>query len=114
MTLREWIEDDPEARGRLRPFTDLLLEWTPPEENIPVIREALFRAGRVFYWRFFNPSNRRRDAPPILVTGLWDQSWQEPEPYLRPNIEEPWEATDPIPDLFREDSYRQKRPDLTY
>jgi len=115
MTLREWIEDDPEGRGTLRPFTTLLTEWAPPEQNIPEIREALFRAGRLFYWRFFNPSNRRKDAPPVLVTGLADQSWQEPEPYYRPNIDEPWEATDPIPEIFRADFYRahlaeQERP----
>jgi hypothetical protein len=115
MTLREWIEDDPEGRGTLRPFTTLLTEWAPPEQNIPEIREALFRAGRLFYWRFFNPSNRRKDAPPVLVTGLADDSWQEPEPYYRPNVDEPWEATDPIPEIFRADFYRahladKKRP----
>ncbi len=103
MTLREWIEDDPDERGRLEPFTKQLTSWMPPKSSIPTLRETLFRAGRLFYWRFFNPSNRRMDAPPILQTGLMDESWQEPEPYYRPDIHEPWEATGPTPDIFRPD-----------
>ena len=107
MTLREWIEDVPAERGQLGRFTDFLTEWTPPPQAIPHIRESLFRAGRLFYWRFFNPSNRRVDAPPILQTGLMDRSWQEAEPYYRPNLHEPWEATGPIPEIFQASRYHE-------
>jgi len=82
-TLREWIEDEPNGRGDLKPFTDILIEWTPPPDNIPHIRETLFRSGRLFYFCFF----------------------QEASPYYRPNIREPWEATGPIPEIFQASRY---------
>ncbi|MCB9848121.1 MAG: hypothetical protein H6814_06860 [Phycisphaeraceae bacterium] len=103
MTLREWIEDDPVCCGALAQFTDELTEWRPPLERIPEIREGLFRAGRVFYWRFCNPSN-------------WDPELGEhvPEPYKRPDLTAPWEASGPTPEIFTAEFYKDKDPGLTY
>jgi len=115
LTLQQWIETEPVERGELHPlYTDALTEWTPPIPNIPLIRERLFRAGRIFYWRFFNPSNRRADAPSMLVTGLANRSWQEPDPLYRPNLLQPWEAPEPIPEIYTAEYYKDKDPGLTY
>ncbi|HBS29609.1 MAG TPA: hypothetical protein DEB06_09215 [Phycisphaerales bacterium] len=100
-TLREWIQDDPVERGTLSPFTDLLTDWAPPVKNIPTIREALYRAGRVFYWRFFCPTER--------IEGV-----DQPEPLFRPDPRAPWEAPDPIPEIYRADYWKDKDPGLTY
>lgn len=101
MTLREWIEDESKQRGTLEPFTDILTKWTPPIEKIPQIREELYRAGRVFYWRFFCPFHQ-------------DAKGKRPEPLYRPDPREPWEAPDPIPEIFRADYWKDKDPGLTY
>lgn len=101
-TLRAWIEADPARRGTLEPFSDILTKWTPPVERIPEIREELFRAGRVFYYRFMFPGSRNA------------QGGMTPEPYFRPDLSAPWEATDPIPEIYRADFWKDKDPGLTY
>jgi hypothetical protein len=103
MTLREWIEDDPDSRGSLTPFTDTLTEWRPPLERIPEIREALYRAGRVFYWRFICREHAGSSERPRHL-----------EPLFRPNLAEPWEAPDPIPEIYRASYYADKDPGLIY
>lgn len=97
-TLKQWIEADTARRGTLEPYTDILTKWTPPVEKIPQIREELFRAGRVFYWRFFCPP-----APN-----------QKPDRFFRPDLSAPWEAPDPIPEIYRADYWKDKDPALTY
>ena len=101
ITLREWIEDDPDERGAIKPFTDTLTEWAPPVQNIPKIREALFRAGRVYYWKFFSPVYR-------------ENGQEKPQPLYRPDPRAPWEAPDPIPEIYRADYWKDKDPGLTY
>lgn len=103
LTLREWIEADPIRRGSLNQITEKITEWRTPIKQIPQIREELFRAGRLFYWRFCNPSN-------------WDTTLGEhvPEPYLRPDLSAPWEAPEPIPEIFTAEFYKDKDPGLTY
>ena len=100
--LKEWIEADPVVRGTLEPFNDILTKWTPPVERIPQIREELYRAGRVFYWRFMRPGFRN------------GQGGMTPEPYFRPDLSAPWEAPDPIPEIYRADFWKDKDPGLTY
>jgi len=97
-TLKEWIEADPPNRGRLEPYTDILTKWVPPVEKIPQVREELYRAGRVFYWQFFCP-------PP---------EGGPPDIFYRPDLSAPWEAPDPIPEIYRADYWKDKDPGLTY
>jgi hypothetical protein len=94
----------PARRGTLEPYTDLLTKWTPPIEKIHQIREELYRVGRVFYWRFFCPEHRDPD----------DWSKRIPEPLFRPDLSAPWEAPDPIPEIYRADFWKDKDPALTY
>ncbi len=103
MTLREWIEDNPDSRGSLGPFTETLTEWRPPVDRIPAIREALYRAGRVFYWRFYCPEQPGGSDGP-----------RRPEPLFRPNLADPWEAPEPIPEIYRASYYADKDPGLIY
>lgn len=63
-------------------------------ERIPALREELYRAGRLFYWRFFDPS---------------DAMYRTPE-----SLREPWEAPEPIPEIYRESFYADKDPGLVY
>ena len=100
-TLRDWIEADQASRGILAPFTNTLTDWAPPVARIPQIRESLYRSGRVFYWRFFCPQSP-------------ESRGQRPEPLYRPDPREPWEAPDPIPEIFRADYWKDKDPGLTY
>jgi len=100
LSLREWIARDPKARGTLRPFTETLTEWRPPVEQIPSIRESLYRGGRVFYWRFF-----------LSHHGFVKKI---PEPLYRPDLSEPWEAPEPIPEIYRADYYADRDPGLIY
>jgi len=97
-TLKEWIEADPARRGSLKPYTDILTKWTPPVEKIPQIREELFRAGRVYFWQFFCPPGAN----------------EQPGPFFRPELSTPWEAPEPIPDIYRADYWKDKDPSLTY
>jgi len=108
MTLREWIESEPSERGELKPFTNTLTEWTPTRENIPEIREQLFRAGRLFYWRFWETVLRpRRPGEPLDPR---DPKNHLPGPYYRSDIHAPWEATDPIPEIFRAELNKNADP----
>ncbi len=100
-TLRQWIEANPANRGALSSFTETLTEWAPPVAGIPVIREELYRAGRVFYWRCFCPQSP-------------ESRGKRPEPLYRPDLSAPWEAPDPIPEIFRADYWKDKDPGLTY
>ncbi len=100
-SLGEWITDSPIDRGELRTFTDTLTEWSPPTDRIPQLREELFRAGRIFYWRFFCPQHGIRDRA-------------RPEPLYRPDPTEPWEAPEPIPEVFTAAYYKDKDPGLVY
>jgi len=102
-TLKEWISADSNYRGTLEPYTDVLTKWTPPIKMIPEIREELYRAGRVFYWRFFCPGHG----------SVWSTD-VKPEPLYRPDLSAPWEAPDPIPEIYRADYWKDKDPGLTY
>jgi len=114
LSLRKWIEAAPSERGELKPFTDTLTEWTPPVENIPKIREALFRGGRLFYWRFFVPTRRREGERAILPDGRKNPNLTEPEPFYRPDVLAPWESPEPIPEIYRAEYYKDKDPGLIY
>jgi hypothetical protein len=124
MTLREWIEDEPGERGELKPYTDRLTEWSPPLERIPELREALFRAGRLFYYRFFNERNYDlvlgKDGKPVHTRDFDGMRARAVQPlryamerFHRPDIFAPWEAPDPIPEIFQADFYKDKDPGLT-
>ena len=91
LTLREWIHAS-SARGIVRPFTADLVEWRPPAEEIPAIRESLYRAGRIFYWRFFDPS----------------------DPLYRSDLLAPWKAVGETPEVYAATFFEQKAPDLIY
>jgi hypothetical protein len=84
-TLERWIRKD-SGRGTLRPLTDQVTTWTVPAENIPAIREQLFVAGVLFYFRFF-------------------QTWAPDNPWKR-DFSKRFKPLDPIPEIFRAD-YRQ-------
>jgi hypothetical protein len=101
-TLKQWIEADPAGRGTLEPFTDILAKWMPPIEKIAQIREELYRAGRVFHAWFMFPGSRNA------------QGGMTPEPLYRPDLSAPWEAPDPIPEIYRADFWKDKDPSLTY
>jgi len=94
----------PARRGTLEPYTDLQTKWTPPIEKIHQIREELYRAGRVLSWRFFCPQHVDPD----------DWSKRIPEPLFRPDLSAPWEAPDPIPEIYRADFWKDKDPALTF
>lgn len=36
------------------------------------------------------------------------------EPFYRPDYSAPWEAPDPIPEIYRADYWQDKDPGLTY
>lgn len=101
-SLRRWIEADPSRRGELRPCTSTLMRWEPPIQEIPTLREELFRAGRIFYWKFLTP----RD-PYVAQSRI-------PHELYRPILADPWQAPDPIPEIYRADFWKDKDPGLTY
>lgn len=114
LDLRRWIEADPAARGALEPITDEITAWRPPTERIPMIREELFRNGRVFYWKFFLPTRRRQDLAGERWVNWDDPANQEPEPFYRADLFEPWESPEPIPEIYRASFYKDKDPGLIY
>ncbi|MBB6429912.1 hypothetical protein [Algisphaera agarilytica] len=66
ITLAGWIDSD-RGRGVLTRLTDKVMMWEPVVENIPAIRETLFRAGVMFYWRFYAQDEYyRMDGPRSL------------------------------------------------
>jgi len=81
VTLREWIIQAPQERGTLSDFgSDRLLKWAIPADRFGEIREALFRGGRLYTYRFFhNPEG----------------------PYERRDLLEPWEWESETPERFR-------------
>ncbi|MGP1310005.1 MAG: hypothetical protein ACTS27_07405 [Phycisphaerales bacterium] len=105
-TLREWIEADPPQRGVLSPYTDTLLDWQPPVQNIPMIREHLYKMGRIFSNLF------------VLEKTSWAKAMADrfdPNPLYRPDPYAPWEAPKgvPIPARFLADTYRGMDPSIT-
>lgn len=106
MSLRQWIEAEPDKRGVLTPYTDTLLDWTPPTERIPAIREELYKMGRVFSNLF------------LVETTTWAKAMadrHEPNPLYRPDQYAPWEAPAnmPIPARFRAETYADLDPAIT-
>ncbi len=123
MTLREWIESDRAGHGELKPFTEILTEWTPPADRLFELRETLFRAGRLYYHRFFKELDYDRVVLPSGVVPR-DDLWRNniklegvaqypPEPFYRADILAPWESPEPIPEIFQADFYDRlsKDPD---
>ena len=113
-SLADWIIEDPSARGRIIPHSNRLKEWILPQHHIPEICEQLFKAGRLYYYRFFNELDYDR----VVVNGHTvprDDYLQlkrreapifPPEKYFRPRIHDAWEADDPIPKIFQADFLR--------
>ncbi len=81
-TLEQWIKADT-SRGTLEKINDKVTLWSPPDENISAIREELFRAGIVFYYKFF-------------------QLWDDDNPWKR-DFSNPWKCPDEIPRIFQQD-----------
>jgi hypothetical protein len=89
-TLERWIKKD-DARGTLEPLVgnEKITLWTPAAENIPRIRESLFRAGILYYWRHFYPGDpQERDFSRRFV------------------------PAEPIPEIFRADYRHATDPPL--
>jgi hypothetical protein len=84
-TLEQWIRKNT-SRGTLERLTDNVMTWTVPVENIPAIREQLFVAGVLFYFKFF-------------------QTWEPDNPWKR-DFSGRFKPLDPIPEIFRA-NYRQ-------
>ena len=88
-TLEKWILAD-SSRGTLEPLTSKITTWKPVIANIPVIREQLFRAGVMFYFRHFNKF----------------------DPMYR-DFSKPWKPPKQIPEMFRAEFYKGQDPGLT-
>lgn len=104
-SLRDWILEKPAERGDLVTAGEERWRWRLPAQRLPEIREELFRAGRLYYWRFFNTFNRREEFE-TRAPGP-DDDWKEPEPYYRPDVSAPWEAGEEIPDIYKASVYRE-------
>jgi len=52
-TLEKWILADPLRRGSLEPLNGRVWIWRPALKWLPFIREPLFRAGILHWWRMF-------------------------------------------------------------
>ncbi len=120
-SLREWIAADPMRRGSVVPLTASLSDWSLPAANIPQVREELFRAGRVYFDRFFRELDYQRV---VLPSGIVPREtiWREnirldgpmvfpPERFYRPEIHEPWESPEPIPEMFTAEYYAKMCPE---
>jgi len=88
-TLEKWILAD-SSRGTLEPLTNKITTWKPVIANIPAIREQLFRAGVMFYFRHFNKF----------------------DPMYR-DFSKPWKPPKQIPEMFRAEFYKGQDPGLT-
>jgi hypothetical protein len=88
-TLEQWILSE-SGRGVLERLNDTVTTWRPVIANIPAIREALFSAGIVYYWRFFDSR----------------------EPMFR-DFSKPWKPPKEIPKMFRADFCKGLDPRLT-
>ncbi len=90
-TLEQWVRADA-GRGTLEPLTHKMSTWQPVIENIPVIREQLFRAGIMFYWRFYvSPTDTHLYLP-------------GPRPFA---------PDEPIPEIFRAEFHAGHDPKIT-
>jgi hypothetical protein len=91
-TLQEWIEKDAADRGTLEPLAgaEHVTVWRPVTENIPSLRTELFKAGLLFYWRHFDPS--------------------QPE---HRDFSRPFTPPETIPAIFRPEFYAGRDPKVT-
>jgi hypothetical protein len=96
ISLRRWIGEKPRERGTIVALNERISVWRPPVERIPVLREQLYRLGRLYYSGFFV----QRDTDP---PGLW------PRDFAKPFV-----PTDPIPRIFQADFYTGRDPKLSY
>lgn len=90
-TLEKWIQKK-DARGTLRRLTDHITIWTPPPDQIGVIREKLFLSGHLFYHRFF-------------------QTWDPDNKWAR-DFSRPFRPKD-VPEIFRSTYRRAIDPPLS-
>jgi hypothetical protein len=89
-TLEGWIRADA-GRGTLDSLNEKVSVWRPSADSIPAIREALFRAGALYYWRFFtNPTDADHVQGPRRLAEI-----------------------EPVPRLFKADSYRGRDAMIT-
>ncbi len=91
-TLEEWIEQNPDVRGTFEPLAgaEHVAVWRPVIQNIPTLRTELFKAGLLFYWRHFDPS----------------------QPEYR-DFSKPFKPPDTIPAIFRPEFYAGRDPKVT-
>ncbi len=87
-----WIESKPKERGTLEKINHKVTLWTPIWDNIPRLREELFRAGHIFYHRFF-------------------QTWEENNAWKR-DFSKPWKCPNEIPRIFQRDYHHAIDPPL--
>lgn len=90
-TLERWVIED-ESRGTLVPLEGnaTITVWRVPPRSIPRVREELFKAGIVFYWRFFESGDP-----------------------LKRDFAKPFTPPDPIPDIYRADHHTGRDPKFT-
>lgn len=88
-TLEKWILADPD-RGTLEPFNGRVWVWKPVIEQIPYIREPLFRAGLLHWWQMFSVND-----------------------YTQLQVKEPFTPPDETPEMFRPEYYRGRDPKIT-
>lgn len=90
-TLASWITGD-DFRGTLAPLAgnDSITVWRVEPRHIPQVREDLFKAGAVFYWRFFEPGDP-----------------------LERDFARPFTPPDPIPDIYRAAFHAGRDPKIT-
>jgi hypothetical protein len=79
-SLGQWIQKD-DSRGTLEPLTRTVWQWRVSPDKIPAVREALFREGVLFYYRFV-------------------QDWEPDNPWKR-DFSKPFVPREPIPEIFR-------------
>jgi hypothetical protein len=87
-TLEKWIKKSGK-RGTLEDLNGRVMTWTPPPDQIGVIREKLFLAGHLFYHRFF-------------------QTWEPDNPWKR-DFSQPFKPKD-VPEIFRANYWRAIDP----
>lgn len=103
-SLLDWLRSGPDGRGTVEEVDGSRVLWKPPIHRIPALREELFRAGRLFYWKFIKAKRR--------IPNSYGQT--EPEPLYRPDLSVPWVAEGPTPEFLRAEFYTDKDPSLTW
>ena len=88
-TLERWILADP-ARGTLEPFNGRVWVWRPVIEQIPFIREPLFRAGLLHWWGMFSVDD-----------------------YTQLQVKEPFVPPAQTPEMFRPEYFVGRDPKIT-